>query len=253
MGRSKLIIAAIAVSAIAGISAASAADMPVRPWVKDPVPVATSPLYDWSGFYAGVEGGGSWGTSRHVDAPTGLNDTNNFDVNGGLGGVTAGINWQTSSWVFGLEGDVSWVGQRGSSVDNGAAGNPAFSSFTKEDWLATIRGRVGFAANNALFYATGGWAIAGTRSGVYSTATGTVFDTSDDTRNGWTVGGGIEWGFLPDWSAKVEYLYVNLENKAFNTVNLGAGFNRSAVTLTDNIVRVGVNWRFTTPSVTARY
>ena len=68
--------------------------MPAHPWLKaDPVPVA-SPIYDWTGIYVGLEGGGSWGNSRHVDAATGLNDTNSFDVNGGLGGVTVGANWQ---------------------------------------------------------------------------------------------------------------------------------------------------------------
>jgi outer membrane immunogenic protein len=252
MGRSKFIVAAVAVSAIAGISAASAADMPARPWVKEPVPVA-SPIYDWTGIYVGLEGGGSWGNSRHVDAATGLNDTGTFDVNGGLGGVTVGVNWQTASWVFGLEGDASWVGQRGSSVDNGPAGNPAFTSFTKEEWLSTIRGRVGYAANTALFYVTGGWAIAGTRSGLTSTATGALIDISDDTRNGWTVGAGLEWAFLPQWSAKIEYLYVGLENKPFATINAGAAFNRSSVTLNDNLVRVGVNWHWDNPPVRARY
>lgn len=247
MGRSKLIAAALAISAVAGISAASAADMPAHPsWVKaEPAPV--SPIYDWTGIYVGLEGGGSWGNSRHVDQATGLNDTNSFDVNGGLGGVTVGANWQIATWVFGLEGDASWVGQRGSSVDNGPAGTPAFSSFTKEDWLATVRGRVGFAANNALFYGTAGWAGAGVKSGVYSTAAGTVFDTADQTRNGWTAGAGIEWGFLPEFSVKVEYLYVSLENKAFLTPNLGPAFNRSNVSLNDNIVRVGLNWRWGAP------
>jgi outer membrane immunogenic protein len=247
MGRSKLIAVAVAISAIAGIGAASAADIPAHPWLKaDPVPVA-NPIYDWTGIYVGLEGGGAWGTSRHVDAATGLNDTNNFDVNGGLGGVTVGANWQIATWVFGLEGDASWVGQRGSSPDNGPAGTAGFSSFTKEDWLATVRGRVGFAANNALFYGTAGWAVAGTKSGVYSTATGTIFDSSDTSRNGWTAGAGIEWGFLPDLTVKVEYLYVQLENKGFLTPNLGPTFNRSSVPLNDNIVRVGLNWRWGAP------
>jgi outer membrane immunogenic protein len=253
MGRSKLVAAALAVSAIAGINAASAADMPAHAWLKaDPVQV-TSPIYDWTGIYVGLEGGGSWGTSHHVNAATGLNTTNNFDVNGGLGGVTVGVNWQVTQWVFGLEGDASWAGQRGSSVDNGPAGVAGLSSTTKEDWLATIRGRVGYAANNALFFVTGGWAIAGVKSLAFTTATGTILDSSDDTRNGWTVGAGLEWAFLPDLSVKVEYLYVNLENKAFATPNQGAAFNRSAVTLNDNLVRVGVNWHWNATPVSARY
>jgi outer membrane immunogenic protein len=247
MGRSKLIAAALAVSAVAGISAASAADMPAHPWLKsDPVPVA-NPIYDWTGIYVGLEGGGSWGNSRQTLAATGLNTSNSYNVNGGLGGVTVGANWQISQWVFGLEGDLSWVGQRGSSVENGPSAAAGFSDFTKEDWLATVRGRVGFAANNALFYGTAGWAGAGVKPGVYSTAFGTVFDTSDQMRNGWTAGAGVEWGFPPEFSVQVEYLYVSLENKSFLTPNLGAGFNRSNVSLNDNIVRVGLNWRWGAP------
>jgi outer membrane immunogenic protein len=247
MGRSKLIAAAVAVSAIAGIGAASAADMPAHPWLKsDPVPVV-SPIYDWTGIYVGLEGGGSWGNSHQTSAATGLNDSNSYNVNGGLGGVTVGANWQTGSLVVGVEGDASWVGQRGSSVENGPSGTAGFSDFTKEDWLATVRGRVGFAANNALFYGTAGWAGAGVKPGVYSTATGAIFDTADQMRNGWTAGAGIEWGFLPEFSVKVEYLYVQLENKSFITPNLGPAFNRSGVTLNDNLVRVGLNWRWGAP------
>lgn len=189
--------------------------------------------------------------SRHVDAATGLNDTNNFNVNGGL-------EWRSRrrhrrrqladrDLGFGIEGDASRVGQRGTSPDNGPVGVAGFSSFTKEDWLSTVRGRVGFAANNALFYGTAGYAVAGTRSGVYSTATGTVFDQSDDTRSGWTAAAGIEWGFLPDLTVKVEYLYVQLANKPLTTVNLGPAFNRSSVPFNDNIVRVGLNWRRVAP------
>ena len=166
MGRSKLIAATVAISALAGIGAASAADMPAHPWLKsDPVPVA-NPIYDWTGIYVGLEGGGMFGNSHQVLAATGLNTANSCDVSGGLGGVTVGGNWQTGNIVFGVEGDASWVGGRGSSIENGPSATAGFSDFTKEDWLATVRGRVGFAANNALFYGTAGYAVAGTKSGV---------------------------------------------------------------------------------------
>jgi outer membrane immunogenic protein len=243
MGLSKFAAVALAIGAIAGSSAASAADMPAHLYTKAPM----AAIYDWTGFYVGAEGGGSWGRSHQVDATTGLANNSNYDVNGGFGGMTVGYNWQASTWVFGLEGDISGSSANGSSVDNGPAGNPALTSFTKQEWLGTIRGRIGYAANSALLYVAGGYAVAGTKSGVEATATSVVLDTQQDTRNGWTVGAGVEWGFLPQWSAKAEYLYVKLEDKAFATANLGPAFNRSAVTLDENLFRVGVNYRFAGP------
>jgi outer membrane immunogenic protein len=228
-----------------------AADLAARPYTKAPVVVA-DPIYNWSGFYIGIEGGGSWGSSKHVDQVSGLDDTPRYDVNGGLIGGTAGYNWQTANWVFGIEGDWSWSGQTGSSADTGPAGTPTFSSYTKERWLATVRGRVGYAANNVLLYATGGYAAASVEAGVTSTAAGTVFDSATSTRSGWTAGGGIEWGIAANWSAKVEYLYVQLADNAFLTPNLGPGFNRSNVPLNDNVLRAGINYRFGGP-VVARY
>ena len=117
-----------------GSTAGSAADLPMK---AAPVPVA---IYDWTGFYIGVAGGGSLGTSTHIDAATGLGDTVGYNVKGGLVGGTLGYNWQVSSVVFGFEGDASWVGEYGSNFDDGLAGNPAFTSYTKETWVATARG-----------------------------------------------------------------------------------------------------------------
>ncbi len=246
----KLLLGVAGILALGMASPSFAADLAARTYTK--APAMAAPMYDWSGFYIGIEGGGSWGRSKHVDQGTGLDDTLNYNVNGGLVGGTVGYNWQAASWVFGIEGDWSWSGQKGSSIDDGLAGNPTFSSYTKEKWLATVRGRVGYAANNVLFYATGGYAAASVEAGVTATATGVLLDSATSTRSGWTAGGGIEWGFAPNWSAKVEYLYVQLEDKAFITPNLGAGFNRSNVPLNDNIVRVGVNYRFGGP-VVAKY
>jgi outer membrane immunogenic protein len=232
-----------------GAGTALAADLPARPY-KAPavVPVV---IYNWTGFYIGIEGGGSWGRSKHVDQATGLDDTPTFNVTGGLVGGTIGYNWQMSNFVIGLEGDGSWVGQSGSVIDTGPVGNPAFSSFTKEKWLVTARGRIGYAADSVLLYLTGGYAGAGVNVGVTTTGTGIVNDQTTQTRSGWTAGGGVEWGFAPNWSAKFEYLYVGFENAGFVTPNLGPGFNRSNVPLNDNIVRAGVNYRFGGPVVAA--
>jgi outer membrane immunogenic protein len=237
-----IILGAVA-ALVLGPTAAAAADLPV----KAPVPIA---IYDWTGFYIGVSGGGSFGQSTHIDQATGLGDTIGYNVKGGLVGGTLGYNWQVSRFVVGFEGDASWVGQYGSNVDDGLAGNPAFTSFTKETWVATARGRLGYAVNNLLFYGTGGYAAAGVEAGVKDSNTGALLASATSTRSGWTAGGGLEWGFAPNWSAKFEWLYMKFDSAAFNTL-AGEG-PRSSVPLDDNVVRAGINYRFGGP-VVAKY
>jgi outer membrane immunogenic protein len=254
MNMTKNITKNIAFGALAalllGTTAATAADLPV----KAAPPVV---IYDWTGFYLGISGGGSFGGSNHVD-PNGSNMTGDgILVRGGLVGGTVGYNWQMSSLVIGFEGDLSWVGEYGSHVDNGLAppagvqlASPNFQSFTKETWLGTARGRVGYAVNNLLFYGTGGYAGAGVQAGINSTINNAQVFSASSTHSGWTAGGGLEWGFAPNWSAKFEWLYMKFDNKGFVTA-LGDG-TRSAVTLDDNVVRAGINYRFGGP-VVAKY
>jgi outer membrane immunogenic protein len=252
--RKNIILGAVA-ALVLGPTAALAADLPV----KAPPPVV---IYDWTGFYIGVAGGGSLGGSNHVD-PNGFNYTaDGFRVQGGLIGGTLGYNWQVYRFVFGFEGDASWVGEYGSNQDNNGANPPfgppgpslfadaAFRSFTRENWLATVRGRAGYAVDNLLFYVTGGYAAAGVEAGIKDFAASALIVSATSTRSGWTGGGGIEWGFAPNWSIKWEWLFVKFENKGFVTA-LGDG-SRSSVTLDDNIVRAGINYRFGGP-VVARY
>jgi len=240
----KNIIISAVTALVLGPTAVSAADLPLK---APPVPVA---IYDWTGFYIGVAGGGSLGTSTHIDAATGIGDTLGYNVRGGLVGGTLGYNWQVSNFVFGFEGDASWVGEYGSHPDDGLVGNPAFTSFTKETWVATARGRAGYAVDNLLFYGTGGYAAAGVEAGVKDANTGALLSSATSTRSGWTAGGGLEWGFAPNWSAKFEWLYMKFDSAAFNT--LQAEGPRSSVPLDDNVVRAGINYRFGGP-VVAKY
>jgi outer membrane immunogenic protein len=242
----KLLLGAVA-ALVLGPTAVSAADLPVK---AAPIPI---PIYDWTGFYIGGAGGGSLGGSNHYD-PTGLMLTGDgFRVAGGLIGGTLGYNWQVSSFVVGFEGDLSWVDESGDHLDNGISPNadPTLRSFTKERWLGTARGRFGYAVNNLLFYVTGGYAAAGVDAGIQGAFNSTVIASSTATRSGWTGGGGIEWGFAPNWSIKWEWLFVKYENQGFFTA-LGDG-PRSSVTLDDNVVRFGINYRFGGPAVVARY
>lgn len=238
----RLSIAIAGIACVVANASAMAADLPAEP--RDMPAVRGATVYGWQGAYVGLAGGGSFGRSKHVDHLTGLDDTPRFNVKGGIFGGTAGYNWQLASFVFGVESDLSWTGQTGSSLDSGPAGNPDFSSFTKVQWLGTVRGRIGYTPGNVLLYATAGYAGAGVEAGLRATATGVVQDSASSWRSGWTVGAGAEWAFAPAWSAKVEYLHVKLNDGGFTTPNLGAAFDRSHVTLDDNIVRIGVNYYF---------
>lgn len=243
-----IILGAVA-ALVLGPTAAFAADLPVK---AAPAPVA---IYDWTGFYVGVSGGGSLGNSDHIDVATGRSDASGYNIKGGLAGGTLGYNWQISSFVVGFEADASWVGEYGSNPDLGlagivdGAGNPLFTSSTRETWMASARARFGYAVNNLLFYATGGYAAAGVEAGVKDANTGVLLDSAKSTRSGWTAGGGLEWGFAPNWSAKFEMLYMKFDSAAFNTIQAEGP---RTVPLDDTIARFGINYRFGGP-VVARY
>jgi outer membrane immunogenic protein len=236
-------------------TAVMAADLPMK---AAPIP---APIYDWTGFYIGVSGGGSLGSSDHIDRATGLSDVNGYNIKGGLVGGTIGYNWQVSSFVVGFEGDWSWANEYGSNTDLGPNGlavaaanglaNPAFLSFTKETWVATARGRLGYAVNNLLFYGTGGFAAAGAQAGIKDSSTLAVLATQTSTHSGWVAGGGIEWGFAPNWSAKFELLDMELNRTTFVTAQ---GEGPRIIPLSDIIFRAGINFRFGGPAgVVAKY
>jgi outer membrane immunogenic protein len=228
-----------------GGGAAIAADMPV----KAPPPVA---VFSWTGCYVGIQGGGAWGRSDHrfpaAAGPVGTGGadaTGWFDVSGGEAGIEYGCNQQFGgNWVFGLEGDWSWSSQKGSAHDLLPFGNPLITSETKERWVSTSRMRVGYAWDRAWLYVTGGFAAASVDLNVNASAVPGFGILSDrKTVYGWTVGAGLEYAFLNNWSIKAEYLYMDFgENGYFNPPP--AGFGARSFRLTENIVRVGLNWRF---------
>jgi outer membrane immunogenic protein len=274
----------LATAAVATIAATSAfaADMAPR-YTKAP-PMAA--VYNWTGFYIGVNAGYSWGRSN-TDAYFYNNATNAligtgstaFDMNGWVAGGQAGYNWQRERWVLGLEGDIQATGQRGSSfyVCSGLicnAGNTAViapllptlvSNLTlnqKLEWFSTIRGRLGYTfAPTVLGYVTGGAAIGevasdGTLTG-FNAVAAPVFSTFSnlETRLGWTVGAGVEASLGGNWTAKAEYLYLDL-GKYSTTAFLPTNFIPLRVNMdsriTDHIGRVGINYRFGGP-VVAKY
>jgi outer membrane immunogenic protein len=215
----RVLLATIGLLGLA-VTSAAAADLP-RAMPPTKAPAFIPAVYSWNGFYLGINGGGAWGKSDW----SGFGGT---DPSGGLVGVTAGYNWQSGQWVFGLEADIDWASIKGST----ACG--AFSCETKNNWLGTARGRLGWAFDRVMPYITGGAAfgdVKATQFGIGSTS---------DTNVGWTVGAGIEAAVIANWTAKIEYLYVDLGDVSCSACLPVA----SNVDFRTHIVRAGLNYRF---------
>jgi outer membrane immunogenic protein len=220
----RLCFAFVGLAALAG--AATAADLTQPP----PQPVypkaaAFVPPYSWTGFYIGLSGGGALGSSS-------WNSTGSRDISGGLVGGTAGYNYQIGQAVVGIEGDVDWADINGSTTTACPLGCK-----TSDTWLSTVRGRLGYAADRFLPYITGGAAFGDIRASMPG------FAAASTDNAGWTLGGGLEAALARNWTAKVEYLYVDLGS--FNCgLNCGAGLATDNVSFHSNILRAGVNYRF---------
>jgi outer membrane immunogenic protein len=206
----------------AAVQAAVAADLPRRPPPDYPVKAQPLRAFDWSGFYVGVNGGYGWGSSRYDFGAAGAN---RFNVNGGLAGGTIGYNYQFGQTVVGIEGDFDWANLNGSSAC------VAGICQTKVDWLSTVRGRLGYAVDRFMPFVTAGAAFGDVKASIPG------LGSQSNTQAGWTVGGGAEYAFAPNWTIKAEYLYVDLGK--FNCTTCGAN-----VKFNENIVRAGLNYKF---------
>jgi outer membrane immunogenic protein len=279
---------ALAVFVLTAGSAALAADMAVKAPIVAP--------FSWTGPYVGGNIGYGWGwdpvtltdtasstsiISHDADVPnptfipgpstgpTTSSGGGNVDPNGVIGGLQAGYNWQSSAWVYGLEGDVQASGQRGSVTICDTAGCPAGSGVgiatVKLPWFGTLRARLGFAPSPRwLIYVTGGLAVAeideNLSEGPVGATPGFVFN-SDSTRVGFAVGGGVETYILEKWSIKAEYLFLGFGNvggggtgapivtAAFNgprieTITTTTTTSSLSARIGDNIVRAGLNYHF---------
>jgi outer membrane immunogenic protein len=265
--------------ALTGATCAVAADL----YYKAPVAV---PVYDWTGFYVGGNVGGAWGSFDPRTVSAFSNDA--WDVKtdfpaidrvgiqsskptGFTGGFEAGYNWQTRNFVFGVEGDIEALSlSRGASSSALYPGYPytfTVTSNTSTTWLATVRGRIGYAVNNWLFFATGGPALTDLRGNFaffdrYGNADGGTnaheSASFSGTKTGYTIGGGVEAGLWGNWSVKGEYLYANFGTVSVSSNNLTAFspallfphiafpsqvFNHR-FDLKANIARAALNYRF---------
>ena len=278
---------------LGGIGSASAADMAVK---APPPPPA--PIWTWTGFYIGGSVGGKWNDTNVDIYPTGCflnaapngcggaapglsgvaanpirSDSTHLGQSRFIGGGQAGYNWQSGNWLLGVEGDISWTGLNQSIITTKTmtpplAGFMVHSEAMKEDWLATFRARAGFVvAPSFLLYATGGLAVAHvqTASAVAFTVTPDIYaGTFDETRAGWTVGGGGEWMIARNWSIKAEYLYVDLGKQTVNLACVNTGIcgappqpapgasYANDFRFREHVARVGLNYHFGGP-VVAKY
>jgi outer membrane immunogenic protein len=218
----KLLLASVGVVAMA--TAATAADLPARMPVKAPAYVA--PLYNWTGFYLGAHLGWGWA------------DFDGLKDNGFLGGGQLGFNYQIGQFVLGVEGDIAWtdIGESAGAVINGV---PVTASVSN-DWIATVAARLGVAvgpAGNVLLYAKGGVAWTEWSAGLAVAGVGSV--SASETKTGWIIGAGVEYGFAPNWSAKLEYNYLNFDGNSLTVGGVTDNFD-----LSQHVVKAGINYRF---------
>jgi outer membrane immunogenic protein len=241
---------------LGGMSAAFAADLP-----RKSVPVQADfqrpPIFTWTGFYVGVNGGYdfSTGTSRVTGTPaflaTGFAPLGKAKTtgNGFTGGGTLGYNYQIGNIVTGIEADLNYlgVGKRVASTTG-----PLTTTLSQDPtYLGTARVRLGYAYDRLLVYGTGGLAYGNTKNSLNITGLASTWNgVKNDTRLGWTAGAGAEYALSTNWSVKAEYLYYNLGKTNVNAplvAGVGAGVGVSGVSRAENrgnIVRAGVNYRF---------
>jgi outer membrane immunogenic protein len=259
----------LGMSAVMLGGAAQAADM------KAPPPPA--PVFSWTGFYIGGHWGWGWGDTdaRVLEAdnnffPQGTINGNEFD--GLLLGGQVGVNYQAGQWVLGIEGQISKSGIEGKHNRHDAIllPNRYSDTSTHVDWVATLTGRLGFAAgrtllaDNTLFYVKGGaaWADFGSVTNSFVSSTGLLLQTisGGETRSGWTVGAGVEWAFGVNWSAKAEYNFIDLGTERVTRSGTNFVSGDPVVRFRDadtqlHVVKLGINYRFAPAAapVAARY
>jgi len=187
------------------------------------------PFFTWTGFYVGINAGYAFGDSSWTDTTLGIT-TGNFNVDGFMVGGTAGYNLQLGSAVVGVEADIDWSGVKGSTTVNCPLGCE-----TTNTWFGTARGSIGYAFDRFLPSFTAGAAFGDVQANTPG------FSGTAKTQFSWVLGGGLEYAFMNNWSAKIEYLYTDLDTVQCSAVACGTAVD---TTLKLNIVRGGLNYKF---------
>jgi outer membrane immunogenic protein len=240
----KLFLAAIGTATLGLAAPASAADMAARPY-KAPPPVL-APIYDWTGFYIGANGG--WGQSHNcwdfVTLAGPVFSDGCRDRSGGLFGGQIGYRWQANQFVFGLEAQGDWADLSNRRV---SLFNPTLSTRVKTDGIGLFTGQIGWAWNAALLYVKGGAAVTSNRFDIFDTPTGIGLVSASATRWGGTVGVGFEYGFAPNWSVGAEYdhLWMGTANNSFTAVDPRlVGILNNRISQDVDMFTLRINYRF---------
>jgi outer membrane immunogenic protein len=252
-----------------GAVTSHAADIPARLPVKAS-PAAVVTTSSWTGPYIGLFAGYGWGNAEATapfDAATGFfynfgSASYGFDVDGFFGGATLGYNWQSGAVVFGVEGEVGYLGLRGSALEpNDLPATTDTVTRFRSKLYGAVYGRLGFTTGAALFYGKGGVAFLDAEASTIdpcvappaSCGTTTLTMTGDKVMVGWSAGGGIEWMFGANWSAKAEYAYFDFGKiRTAGPSSVPGEVYRQGIDVEAHTVKVGLNYRWGGP-VVARY
>jgi outer membrane immunogenic protein len=265
----KLLLGVIGLAALA--APASAADLAARPYTKAPPPMMAA-LYDWSGFYVGLNGGGGW-SRKCFDRTSTLGvpvvpsvAEGCHDGSGAVAGGQVGYRWQASSWVFGVEAQGDWADIKGSNtslivppvlftLQGLPIVVPPLKNQSRIDALGLFTGQVGFAWDRALLYAKGGAAVTADRYRGFDSVTGVALDSATETRWGGVVGAGVELAFAPNWSVAFEYdhLFMGARTLNFNSlITPGTITRQDSIRQDVDLATVRLNYRWGGP-VIAKY
>jgi outer membrane immunogenic protein len=245
----KLLVGLAGAVALSLSAPASAADL----YTKAPPPPMVAAIYDWSGFYIGINGGGGsahkcWDFVAPVSGT--LVGEGCHNATGGTIGGQIGYRWQSTQWVFGIEGQGNWADFSG---DNVSIAFLADRNRSRIDSFGLITGQVGYAWNNALLYVKGGAAVTDNKYEIISGFGAGTLASTTDTRWGGVVGVGLEYGFAPNWSAAVEYDHLFMQDRTYNfTAPAGTFVGTDRIRQDVDLVTVRVNYKFGGP-VVGRY
>lgn len=239
----KFLLSTAALVALAIATPAAAADMAARMPMKAPPMVA--PIWNWTGFYVGVNGGYGWGRNNWNLVSPVVGNEGSFNFDGATVGGQIGYNWQVGQWVFGLEAQGNWADLTGSRIS--LIGVPATTIGTNVDAFGLFTGRLGYAFDNVLLYAKGGAAVQSIDF-TQSNITGAV--ATNQTRWGGVVGAGLEYGFSPNWSVAFEYNHIFRTSRDVPFATIPASVDR--IRLDTDLFTGRINYRFGGP-VATRY
>jgi outer membrane immunogenic protein len=243
---------AIVLSALTFMGAASAADLPIRGAYKAP-----PPMFSWTGFYVGVHAGAALGLQEATFTLPTLRSVNQHTMTGFLGGAQVGVNYQTGPWVIGAEAQLSWSGLDGTNTCEPGAPVALLNCRTQADWLGTVAARLGIASDRTMIFVKAGGAWVHDKHEMISFIAPFVTIPADDTRYGWMFGTGIEHAFFANWSAKIEYDYLDFGTQGVRFPGLAGlvtGLNEEVkVRQSIHLVKVGLNYRIGAGPVIAKY